>query len=408
MKSIVSIGQAAALIQQMPGRIRAAANDLAIQPTMRINGIDHFSESDVQAIGDLLRRSTSGNSQPTPNSTGATPMATATRAAGEQVRSLLRSPQMSRQQLDAYKSSCRLVGDPEPSGFRNGQPFWATASVVEWAAGAKRSRSGIAGYQCRGMVATLLRRGIESQDKQRASVDEVLADIASEKIKTPAAAEKAIDAAGLTAKEIAPQLRTIEARKRAVADRQRAQAARSEAEELQGEMDLLQAEMTEWWEPRQARLDRLAEEKLAAQRRSMDLTTTKVLRDSAPAWLVTAESAAKAAIQSAEQRGQYLASQVRDCRRNIAQAEDELSGLPGRITLLAAKVSDWEGQQEAKKLERRKAELETLIKRSTADLAEHHAEQKSMAGKRNKLQRRLSRIGELMLEVWPSPADLAD
>jgi hypothetical protein len=53
--SIISIGQAAALIQAMPTRIRNAAIALGIQPAMRINNVDHFAESDIERIAAYLR-----------------------------------------------------------------------------------------------------------------------------------------------------------------------------------------------------------------------------------------------------------------------------------------------------------------------------------------------------------------
>lgn len=59
-RSIISIGQAAALIQAMPSRIAAAAAELNIAPAMRINGVAHFEEADIQRIADHLRRETAG------------------------------------------------------------------------------------------------------------------------------------------------------------------------------------------------------------------------------------------------------------------------------------------------------------------------------------------------------------
>lgn len=326
----------------------------------------------------------------------------------EQVRSLLQSTQMNRQQLDTYLQNCRICGEPKPDGFRDGEPFWLTRSVTDWAATAKRSRSGLAGTQQRGMVATLLRRGTEQQQKHLASVDELLAGIANGQFRTAAEAKKQIVLAGHTVESLGPQLRTIKTRKQAVADRQRAAEEASEAERLQGEIDLLQAEIDDWLQPRQEKLSGLADEKIAAQRRSTDLHSTKTLLDSAPQWLQMAESSARSMIQASEQRGQYLASQISYCQRSIDDAEDELDLLPGRIQILAARASDFEGQQEANALRHKKTELKTLITRSRADLAAHEKEQRSLADRKNKLQQRLERIAELMLEVWPSPADLAD
>lgn len=59
--SIFSVGQASALLQVMPGKIQAAARSLAITPCLKINGIDHYSESDLQRISDHLK--TTGNSR---------------------------------------------------------------------------------------------------------------------------------------------------------------------------------------------------------------------------------------------------------------------------------------------------------------------------------------------------------
>lgn len=54
-KSIISIGKACSLIQAMPERIRGAADALGIEPAMRINNIDHYTEADLQRIADSLR-----------------------------------------------------------------------------------------------------------------------------------------------------------------------------------------------------------------------------------------------------------------------------------------------------------------------------------------------------------------
>jgi hypothetical protein len=53
--SIVSIGQACALLQDMPQKIQAAAVELGIEPILKINLVDHFDESDIARIGDFLR-----------------------------------------------------------------------------------------------------------------------------------------------------------------------------------------------------------------------------------------------------------------------------------------------------------------------------------------------------------------
>jgi hypothetical protein len=53
-QSIVSIGAASAMIQYMPFRIHGAATELGIVPSVRINCVDHFSETDLQAIKDFL------------------------------------------------------------------------------------------------------------------------------------------------------------------------------------------------------------------------------------------------------------------------------------------------------------------------------------------------------------------
>jgi len=54
--SIYSIGQVAALIQEMPRRIHTAADKLKIKPAMRINGVVHYDESDVERIQVYLKR----------------------------------------------------------------------------------------------------------------------------------------------------------------------------------------------------------------------------------------------------------------------------------------------------------------------------------------------------------------
>ena len=55
-QNIISIGQAAAMIQAMPDRIRTAAVALGIVPAMRINNVDHFAETDLERIAEHLRQ----------------------------------------------------------------------------------------------------------------------------------------------------------------------------------------------------------------------------------------------------------------------------------------------------------------------------------------------------------------
>lgn len=53
--AVVSIGQMACRIQQMPDVIREAALQLGIAPSMRLNGVDHFDESDLERIAEHLQ-----------------------------------------------------------------------------------------------------------------------------------------------------------------------------------------------------------------------------------------------------------------------------------------------------------------------------------------------------------------
>lgn len=48
--AIRSIGNAAVLLQADTRRIAAVAAALHISPAMRINGVDHFKESDLEKI----------------------------------------------------------------------------------------------------------------------------------------------------------------------------------------------------------------------------------------------------------------------------------------------------------------------------------------------------------------------
>jgi hypothetical protein len=69
-ESFVSIGQATALVQAMPADIRRAANELGIQPAVKINLIDHFAESDLQRIAEHLRSQPTATTQPPKQHTG--------------------------------------------------------------------------------------------------------------------------------------------------------------------------------------------------------------------------------------------------------------------------------------------------------------------------------------------------
>lgn len=55
LKAIMSVGQAAAMIQFLPDRIGAAADALGVKPTMRINNVAYYNERDVERIGEHLR-----------------------------------------------------------------------------------------------------------------------------------------------------------------------------------------------------------------------------------------------------------------------------------------------------------------------------------------------------------------
>jgi hypothetical protein len=53
--SIVSVGRAASQLICAPAFVTQAASELDIAPAMTINGIPHFSESDLVAIGERVR-----------------------------------------------------------------------------------------------------------------------------------------------------------------------------------------------------------------------------------------------------------------------------------------------------------------------------------------------------------------
>ena len=55
-QSIISVGQAAALLQAMPSAIKQAAADLGVSPSLTINGVVHFNEGDLERIGERLRQ----------------------------------------------------------------------------------------------------------------------------------------------------------------------------------------------------------------------------------------------------------------------------------------------------------------------------------------------------------------
>jgi hypothetical protein len=55
--SIIAIGKAVSILHVMPGRIRAAAGELGITPAIKINGVEHFDETDVDRIGQHLEQS---------------------------------------------------------------------------------------------------------------------------------------------------------------------------------------------------------------------------------------------------------------------------------------------------------------------------------------------------------------
>jgi hypothetical protein len=62
--SIIAIGKAVSILHVMPNRIRAAG-ELGISPAIKINGVEHFDETDVDRIGQHLEQNASaiGRSQ---------------------------------------------------------------------------------------------------------------------------------------------------------------------------------------------------------------------------------------------------------------------------------------------------------------------------------------------------------
>ncbi len=63
--SIIAIGRAVSILHAMPNRIRAAAGELGISPAIKINGVEHFDETDVDRIGRHLEQTS------TPQAAGA-------------------------------------------------------------------------------------------------------------------------------------------------------------------------------------------------------------------------------------------------------------------------------------------------------------------------------------------------
>ena len=82
--------------------------------------------------------------------------------------------------------------------------------------------------------------------------------------------------------------------------------------------------------------------------------------------------------------------------------------MPGKIEMFARRVADYEGQQKADECRNRKSSLEESLAR-LRDRKKAY-EQKLADSKKDidQLQARGCRIAELMLEIWPSPADLDD
>ncbi len=61
---IVSIGKACSLIQLTPQRIRQAAEALHVLPAIRINGVDHFDEADLERLAEYARRRLARGTEP--------------------------------------------------------------------------------------------------------------------------------------------------------------------------------------------------------------------------------------------------------------------------------------------------------------------------------------------------------
>ena len=53
---VVSLGKACSILQRHPATIQAAAKELGIVPTVRINHVDHFSAAELEQIQQHLQQ----------------------------------------------------------------------------------------------------------------------------------------------------------------------------------------------------------------------------------------------------------------------------------------------------------------------------------------------------------------
>lgn len=56
-RDITSIGKASALLNTMPGKIESAAVALGVVPAVRINGVPHYGDDDLERIREHLKGS---------------------------------------------------------------------------------------------------------------------------------------------------------------------------------------------------------------------------------------------------------------------------------------------------------------------------------------------------------------
>jgi len=325
----------------------------------------------------------------------------------EQVRGILASPEINREQLDALKRNANLCGsDPEPSGFRDGEPFWKSQNIIEWSETAKRSRTGSLGMSQRSMLDTLLGREQERESKQMKSVADLAVAVAFEQIDA-AEAEAQCLALGVTAADLESDVCKIHRRQALVDDCEKALGAKEDAERLRTEIQLIDEEIEAFVAPKREQIMRMETEATAAERQSTTFDRiSQQLRQSAPQYLLDAIANTRHQLNEGRARPDYLRRKIDQLALNVDSTENEIDQIGYELSALTVRKSDYEGKQKKDALKSHKEQLGKNLKDLRSAKRGHEKELKSLASKSEPLQNRLLRLEELSIEVWPQPSDL--
>lgn len=328
----------------------------------------------------------------------------------DNVRAIMSGDEITPAQLATLRQSGSLCGpDPEPSGHRDGVPYWSRQDFLDWSEKTKRSRGRPLGMSTRGMIATLVGREKKAKQQSQETADDLAFAIATGKLKSVDKAEARCEELGIAPSDLAGTVKQIEGRISRIAEIKRQGEAKSEVRRLEAEIDLANAEWKEAKAPIQARIDQLYGDLDETKKAATKVPNAqRGMRDSAPQWLQDEYEQTQSDLQSVSKESSGLDNGIQTLGRDIDGTRELMHGLPGRIEMLARNVADFEGNAEATALRQQKERLDGQLGGLNLRLKTVKADRKKAQHRESELRNREEKIASLMTEVWPRPSDLTE